>query len=563
VNKLCCILLLIGLVWLSSLHAQPEIYIDQIILKGATAQNAADAIKSLHLDAETLYTPDLIPLLKQQLTDYYSQKGYIFAKISQPEVIPTSPKLVNLLFLISEGKAGWIDKVSFFGNRYFSLQKLSQLTDLKPGKKIHLTDLPELQNKILLLYTSRGYLFTSVRLDSLKLELDSLCAVLQIDEGPLFKPERIAYKGNKITRPNTLLLISGISPNSVITPQLLIQAENNLLRKPYIKACQITPMDARTLEFSIDEGKMTRLEGILGMTSNRITARNELNGFADIQFLNLWGTDRSLSLYWKSLSTRYQQLRMAYHESGIYRYPLAGDLAFQRTAQDSTWIKLKVELDIYYRMLYQKVGVSLYTETLYPGLADSVDIAETAYRKLGFFWDYTKLDYIPNPTRGNSFMINFGWLSSQSAAQTKQIPVTEFDAATYLPLSQSLILSISAHGREIRDRSAAVFEQYNLGGFKSLRGYKEDQFNGWQTGWINTELRYLISRDARLYILADAGGFHAPDNKPKTDLFASGLGISFPTKLGIFSLSYALSYTDKRLSDIASGIIHIGIDSSF
>jgi outer membrane protein assembly factor BamA len=263
-----------------------------------------------------------------------------------------------------------------------------------------------------------------------------------------------------------------------------------------------------------------------------------------------------------------QVLELAYHETGIDRYPVAGDISFQRTQQDSSVIssaltRMKTEIQLYYNSLYHKLGAALYTETLYPEAQDSVDAIKTTYRNVSLFWEYKKTDYAPNPTIGNMFKIKSGWLFSKTQEKIKTTPINEIDYYTYIPVVKRFVFAASGHYREISDSNIEPYEMYKLGGFKSIRGYNEDEFSSWRLGWINTELRYLISRDSRIYILLDDGFLQQDSNRIKTDLWGVGTGFSLKTKLGVLSINYALSITNHQLSNLNAGLLHIGLDSSF
>lgn len=545
------------------LSAAENLYVDKVIINGLTTLPSIDIIKSLNLPSRQVYDPELIPLIKSRMNDYFTQKGMYFARIEQTEIIPSGENKVNLVFNISEGQSGYLTDLRFHGNKYFTAFKLKQFLELPEISQIKMNGLPAIQNKVLSLYTTRGYLFAQVKLDSLITFDNQLEAVIAINEGPVFSAEKYKFIGNKITKSNTLLKISGLAQIRQITPDLIMQAESNLLQKPYIRECSIMPIDAKTLGIEIEETKMTKAEGVFGLGTNPANKKRTTNGYVNIQFLNLWGTDRALSLYWKKLKSDYQVLELSYHEAGLNKYPVTGDLIFQRTQQDSAWIRMKTELLIYYASVYHKMGTDLYSETLYPDTPDSINISKTQYRNVSFFWEYKKMDYVPNPSSGYTFKVKSGWLFSETSGENKTTPVNEIDAISYTPVKKRLVLAFGMHFREISDRNAEFYEQYKMGGFHSIRGYNEDEFSSWRLGWINTELRYLTSKDSRVYILLDDGFLQIGNQRVNTDLWGTGLGLSIKTKIGVMSISYALSIKGKRLSALDGGMLHLGIDSSF
>lgn len=543
--------------------SQPVLYLNKVRLEGLTTLSENDLVKELNLPAKQIYEPELRTIIKEKLQSILTRKGYYFATIAQKDIVPVDNIKINLVFTIEEGFKGNLEAVRFSGNRYFSTDTIIRLLALKAGRELTLTRLPGIMNNILSLYTSRGYLFTEVALDSLITEENRLFAVIQIKEGPLFKSEKYLFSGNKVTKSNTLLRISGLNQVSQITPEILSQAEENVLRKAYIRTCSIVPLNANTLGFAIEESRMTKIEGVLGVTNDPASNKRNLNGFVNLQFLNLWGTDRSIGLHWKSLSATYRLLELAYHESGWMRYPIEGDILFQRTQQDSAWVRIKAEFSAYYGFIAHKLGTNLYSETLYPDNPDTTLAVKTRYYNGSLFWEYSKTDYAPNPTTGSRFKVKSGLLFKQTSAETKSIPINELDAATYFPLAKQLVLALGLHYREISDKNAMLYEQYKLGGFNSLRGYVEDAFSSWRIGWSNSELRYIMSRDSRLFLLFDNGFLQTTPDKIKADLMGLGMGISVQSRVGLISVSYTLSISNKEIAEPGNGMLHIGLLSSF
>ena len=555
--------LFIILYWCGFLLAQSNPVLDQVVLEGLSTLSPGDITKELELSTRQVYSPELAVTIRDRLQQILIRKGFYFATITQKDIIPVDSKRVSLVFQIEEGYAGNLDAIRFSGNRYFSEDTLNRLLNLNSVRLPNLKQLPALMDKVLSLYTERGYLFAEVVLDTLSADAERLSAVIRITEGPLFRPEKYLFTGNKVTKTATLLRISGLAQSRQITPDVLLQAEANLLRKPYIRDCSIVPINENTLGIAITESRMTKIEGVLGLTTNPGSQKRNLNGLVNLQFLNLWGTDRAIALNWRSLSSSYRKLEMTYHESGWNRYPVEADLMFQRTQQDSAWVRIKAELSAYYNLLEHRFGTILSTENLYPDHPDSTVAIRTNYYTGSLFWEYSKTDYEPNPSSGSRLRIKYGLKLSDSAQRTKTVPLTELDAATYIPLSSRLVLAPALHFRELSDKNARPYEQYKLGGFSSLRGYIEDQFSSWRIGWANSELRYLMSRDSRLFLLFDNGFLQESPDKIKADLMAVGAGISVQTRVGQISVSYALSIINGRVTEPSSGLLHMGLASSF
>lgn len=139
----------------------------------------------------------------------------------------------------------------------------------------------------------------------------------------------------------------------------------------------------------------------------------------------------------------------------------------------------------------------------------------------------------------------------------------EADTGNYLRLTNRWVLALGIHLKSFDKRSSEAYNQFSMGGYKSLRGYREDAFRSWRLAWLNAELRYRLGAESRLYAFFDQAAIINSAEELQTDLFAIGLGIKLRSRIGILSLEYALGNRDKGLWDFGLGVIHLGLDAAF
>ena len=508
-------------------------------------------------DFDSGQVSEAIALIQTRL----QSEGHYFVRIPYPDLLPQEDGSIVVVFHISEVMEARIRRVDFVGNRYLSTAKLRQMLVLPEETDLPIASLAKLQQQILNIYLNRSYLFARVEIDSL-VQDEGLRAVISITEGKPLAIRNYIVKGNKTTKESTLLNLSGINRARYITPEVLQQAEQNILRKSYIKTCSIVPVDDQNLLIRIEEGNMTYLEGVVGLTEQQ-SGQRDFSGMLRLRFLNLWGTDRSLKLYWRQLPAQSGELEFSYHESGSVHYPVAGDISLYRATQDTTWIKTSTTAEIYYYMLYQRYGVELALEQIRPGSRRPIIITRMDNKILGLFWSYQRSDHSSNPSRGWDVDVRYRFIFSDDAVGKPQKNAIETNLQAYVPLSLRLVGAVGFHLRDLNDPEAEIYEQYSMGGYNSLRGYREDEIRSWRLGWMSYELRYRMSPESRTYLFCDNGFFANAKNSTKYDLFGVGLGIKVKTRLGILGIEYGLGYRDKRFMDLGSGMIHAGIDSSF
>jgi outer membrane protein assembly factor BamA len=126
-------------------------------------------------------------------------------------------------------------------------------------------------------------------------------------------------------------------------------------------------------------------------------------------------------------------------------------------------------------------------------------------------------------------------------------------------------LALSFHGRRISssEKFIPIPDQYRLGGTRSLRGYREDQFRGSTIAWSNMEYRYILGPRSRAFVFCDVGYYHAENsNGVSEDLkIGYGFGVRLETGLGIMGIDYGLAYGEK--TGLMSGLLHVGLVNEF
>lgn len=500
----------------------------------------------------TQYNPQDVSAAITKLNKYFTDQSRYYIRIPSPELIPKDDGTMMLRFHLQQLLDSTECYVNYSGNTYFTTGKLHDLLFTSASSPTTLNNLAVLLERILNLYTSRGFLFATVQLDSLVLG-EHLQAYIGITEGKVFNPTRYIFKGNAISRESSLLKSSGIDRQKIVTPAVLSQAERNIRSKSYIRDCQILPVDDSTLLITVEEGRMTFLEGLLALGSS--DGKTQLSGMARIEFLNLWGTDRGIRLFWRQSPAKLGEIQLSYHEAGHPQIPLAADLSLSRTAQDSLWIKSSYDIDLYYHTLYQKLGLSLAQNSIIPGTGFS-PINRERSTLLGALWQYDRLTGEYLPVSGLHLGIEYDFIFAKDKTYTR----LKTDTGSYVPLSRRWIGFLGTHIRNYDNLSVPEYDLFTMGGYGSLRGFREDEFRSRRLAWANLEMRYLIGMESLVFAFYDHGIIETSPNRLKTDIFGVGAGIKLSTRLGILGIEYGLGYRDNKLSPLDLGMVHIGLD---
>jgi len=493
----------------------------------------------------------------KRLAGFYSSKGHLNVKVFTPEISTSNSNLVGVTFVLEEGEEFRIKETSLSGNRYISKVKIAEAVELTNHK---LTGVPKLLQNIVDYYSQNGFFFATAKLDSLKQTDDGYEIQLKIAEGEFCEFDDVRYKGNKVTTEKSLLKISQLRNMQKITPRLLESAEENIRRKSYIKDCRIYPVNAHQLLIEVDEGRMNHFSGILGYDNNQ-DADNRISGFLNLEFLNLYGSDRNLALTWQKLQSNNSSIELKYHESGFETIPLSGDLALYREEADSTYINSRVETNIYFHNLFQKYGLYYALETYYPGSRRPKLIETSTYHKIGGFWQYDDTDYYLNPRKGSFIGLKYYYIIDQKKGVDTDKQAVEASVKRYWPLNNRLIGFTGFNASYMENKNLQDYENFELGGSKNLRGFMEKQFYGHQILWTNLELRYLVSQKSRFFLFSDYG-FVENNVYRYGKLFGFGGGMRLETKIGLLGIDYGFGYANGEWRNPMDGIIHFGLEAN-
>ncbi len=485
----------------------------------------------------------------------YEQKGFYNIKIHTPVIIPKLPDEVDIKFRIDEKDNPAIAKLQLIGNHYISDR---MIFDKISNNAKELPDIQMILKNIVDFYASNGFFFADIQINNIKIISDSLDVTLQIKEGKHCDFKEYKFEGNKVTRRNTLLKISRLSLVKDITRNVLQQAAENVRRKDYIKSCQIIPINHSQLLFKIEEDRMSRISGIAGLDNSK--EKQGITGFMNLQFLNLYGTDRSLSLNWQHLSTTKRIIELSYHESGFRDIPINGNFILRREEIDSTYIKTKFDSEMYYYDLLNKFGFYFGQDDIFPQTNDQQLAEKLNFRKLGIFWQRINIDNFLNPTRGSEFYLKYYYIFSNVEGNNVKKQSVEFSWEKYYDLAKKIVSYSNISANVIENKDLSEFETYELGGNKNLRGFNENNFSGFRIGWINLELRYLLGNNSRIFLFSDYGYVESTEYT-FGKLFGFGFGLRTETKLGILGIDYGLNYNGKNFRNPLDGIIHFGLET--
>jgi outer membrane protein insertion porin family len=295
-----------------------------------------------------------------------------------------------------------------------------------------------------------------------------------------------------------------------------------------------------------------RFQGAFGF-SRRDGGEYILNGSAEAELRNIAGTGRNAFFSWMNDGRDYSRVDVGYREPFLFSAPIHLDLEVRQVIQDTIYtfhsgglyLGIPIGPD-----LSAVVGAA--ADRNVPGEGDLVRSIRQRYR-IGFEGRRGRFLGIRAHVEG---AYRRSYYSGDRTEREGQI-LYFFEGTAEVPTfrRQSIFCRLA---------SEAVFssgdippaERFPLGGAKTLRGYRENQFRGERILFSNIEYRF--GGEGRIFVFDDVGWLYRGDGgwSVKNGV---GFGLRSVSPLGIIELSFAVG---DRLS-LEGTRIHISLLEQF
>jgi len=198
---------------------------------GISKSQGEDLTKKIKLIRGKVVTDALLSNTRTQVRKFYTNKGFLDAKVNITQV-PDSSLSNSVVLKINVDKGGKIKirDVAFEGNEAFKDSKLKgKLKKTKEKKfpkilnsgKFQRVEFEEDKKKLIEFYNAQGYRDAVIVSDTLVRTGDALSLRIRLDEGPKYYFRNITWAGNYLYDDKTLASVLGIKEGSVYSKETL------------------------------------------------------------------------------------------------------------------------------------------------------------------------------------------------------------------------------------------------------------------------------------------------------------------------------------------------------
>jgi outer membrane protein insertion porin family len=516
----------------------------------------------------------LVLQARESVALLYRSRGFYDQTLEVEErADPSRPGIVNLGFRIREGVRTVLGEVGFAGLTRLSPEEFRARMTVRSGEPLDEAALAEDLEALLDRLEGEGHPLAACsvaaveRREEVERRLDLLIGV---DEGPRVVIGEVTVEGNTETDPAVVVRETRLGAGEVYDPVRVAAIRGRLQRLGIFDAVEEPELylrgDTGALRIRVREGTTNTFDGVLGYLPPQTPGgEGAVTGLAAVSMRNLFGTGRRFSLRWQRDDGLSQELGLRYVEPWVFGVPLNLGGGFFQRRQDTAYVRRVVDLAAEL-MLTEKLSVaaSVLTESVIP--SDSLTAralrSSTVSGSAGVIFD--SRDDLYSPASGVRYRAEYSNGRKRTDAGSAGLQRVGLDFESWFGLFLRQVLMVGVHGRDVSGGSVEESDMVRLGGLRTLRGFRENQFLGTRLAWTALEYRYLLDRRSFAGVFLDTGYIVRPPGGPAAagmDLFTFGYGttLQVETGLGILAVSLALGRGDA-FSDTK---VHVGLVNEF
>ena len=564
--------------------------IRQITFDGGKHLNQKQLSKLIGIEAGQPYLPTEMVAGLNRVLEKYREDGFVFASI-EPEITSLPPDQVQLHLQIHEGTRARTGEITIEGNHLLSTSNLRRTLGLPKGAPFSQAAFEGGIDKILTLYSERGYPKTEIEPTDFHLseEQGTVDLHLQIHESNQVRIGAVKLSGLQKTKPEVALRELPVQAGDVFDQRKIDQSFHRLVNLGYFYEVNPSLLEEGTrpeeiiFNAQVTEARTGRFSGVIGYAppTSELEGVPQLTGVIEATETNILGTGRKANFLWKSGLLR--TLKVGYTEPWAFGKPIKIGAEYSQLKQRNQFTDTESNENAasvtvaarFRRLLEGSLGFSYKwirlptTDLPLPSVpsnfpfirSPTTDVEEAAVQsgvKYGIIFGLTRdsRDYFLNPTRGRFDSVAFEFSTGDFKLRKLWI-----DLRGYFPTWRRQVIALGVHGAAAWGDHIPPTELFYLGGANTLRGYDEDWFFGPRRVYANIEYRLLVGRTSQFFVFTDLGTVTQVEQPTVFDPLrvGYGFGMRLESKGGLLRIDYGLAEGRSALE----GKIHVNLGTSF
>jgi len=301
-----------------------------------------------------------------------------------------------------------------------------------------------------------------------------------------------------------------------------------------------------------------------------------LTGELNLKLENALKKGELFKFNWRSIKPQTQRMKLNLNYPYLFQSPFGIESNLLLYKRDSTFLDLNTELNVSYSLqngFRIRAHYRFMSSSILSGGSSSLEFSNlNSYRTnaYGLSIERQALDNIVNPSKGRilnaKLYIGQRILSGDStdAAERNTTYLGNFLYREYVSIFPRHVLLFGLLFDFYTSPTIFENELFRFGGLNTLRGFNEEQLFASTKGQLTFEYRFLLDGNSNVFLFYDQCFYENTSVSYKNDHpLGFGGGISFGSKIGIFSITYALGREQGNPIDFRSSKIHFGYTAYF
>lgn len=448
----------------------------------------------------------------------------------------------------------------------------------------------QVHRKVLTWCENNGYPFALVRFDSITVEDSRMSALYLVDRGPLILFDTAEVKGTAKLSKAYLFNYLSLRPGTPYSQVSVRKIRVRLKELPFVTEARpfelgFTDSTARPV-FFLQQKKASQFNGVIGVLPNNAeSGKVYVTGDLRLRLHNVFGHAELLDFNWSNPQPRSQDLKIKFSYPFLFDMPFGVDADLTLFKKDTIFLEFFRQLGLRYYLqgnssIRAFAGIrssNLISTVGYENITTLPAYADIRTVQYGLGTMLERIDYRLNPRRG--FVLDVS-ASAGGRTITKNAKVNqevydgldlrttqyrgEVTGDVYFPLGGRGVINLNVLGGLLESPTLFRNELFRLGGLRTLRGFDEQSIlasryigGRFETRFILDQNSYLLAFYNQAYVENRSEGFSSDDP------FGFGAGLTFDSRIGIFSFIYALGSREGNPVEFRSGKIHFGILNTF
>ncbi len=402
----------------------------------------------------------------------------------------------------------------------------------------------------------------------------------ELEAGPSMTATGVVTNPLNQVRPDYIQTASGIREDDTITPDLFRRGRRNLENTGFFRQVSegdLLIRDGDTyIYYDVEEQRANHFDLMFGYVPGQATG-NDIVGRGEMLIRNVGWAGSTLQLMFERLDNMVTRLESGFEREWIMGQPLGSGIDFRFVQQDTSYQIREIHLmGSYRRSPERRYSVHLGQQNVSanddPALG--ITVLDGVTRTAGFGFRFDNTDSRFTPRRGMLFDLyvesGFRRIDDARAEELRsrgtmmQQRVRSSLKTYYSPFARQII-ALGIHGALTESPEYTETDVMPLGGSRSIRGYREEQFRVARYAWAELEYRYLLDPYSHAFVFGAAGGYERPAMLGRVEdsssgwLYSGGFGFRFQTPIGLMQFTYAVSAEDP----LHNGKVHFSLTAGF